>query len=223
MKSSRFWKYSVFIIVFLGIGFIGVASYRHSSPTNEEPRINVAKYLALSKGCEELSKAQIKAYEEDTLVKSETFDKYKVAVYEGSLAMFNREISLGKAKEFPTRINEELDFTGINFAGKYSLVSVGMTGWGENYFLVDRTNGKAVPFPFQVMHLGIRKDSSLLVINPKDLVFSGLENLESTCMSTGNLDEYYVNLRPYYYVFDGTTFVQLGNAAKVNTFWEGVF
>ena len=93
--------------------------------------------------CFDSALEQLRAYNTDPLADI-TFDKYKVPVYTGSLVMLNLKTSSKQIVNFKTEINEQLASTGINFAGKYTLVSVGMTGWGLNYFLIDRTTGKGI-------------------------------------------------------------------------------
>ena len=199
-------KEKKFLLLIAGVSLLigGFVVYHHSHT------------ISPNKDCLEASEAQIGAYREDKLTSVETFDKYKVPVYTGSLAMLNMDTSPKEARMFVTSINNQLSATGINFASRYSLVSVGMTGWGQNYFLVDRITGKTIPVAFKITYLESRKDSSLLIINPKDMVF---KNIDDICHTTGG-DDYYVDLRPYYYLWNGIDFIPLGDKAPINPFWQ---
>ncbi len=179
----------------------------------------------LKNNCYVAHKAQEEAYNADKLLTTETFDKYKISEFNGELAQLDLDTSSREAKMFRTWINAKIDAEGVNFAGHYSLVYVGMTGWGLNYFLVDRITGKGIPVPYQIRYVKTQKDSSLLVINPKDLIYSDVGVYPDTdCeSSTGNMGEYYTDLRPYYYNWNGSEFVQLGNPAMINPFWKENF
>lgn len=125
------------------------------------------------------------------------FNQYRVTLYKDDLLSLNTEISTKEAVMFRTAINEKLSQTGINFAGKYSLVYVGMTGWGQNYFLVDRTNGKAMSVLFSIDEIDTKSDSSLL--------------------------KFTFDNKTYKYSWSGNEFIQLGNPAPINPFWKEYF
>lgn len=176
--------------------------------------------------CGEDYRVQSEAYNKDKLASTETFEKYKVPIYAGKLTDLNLKISSKEATLFRTLINANIDTKGINFAGHYSIVYVGMTGWGLNYFLVDRITGKGMPVPSQIRYLKTLPGSSLLIINPKDLIYSDVvDDPMAKCGEggTGNHGEYYSDLRPYYYNWDGTKFIPLGNEANINPFWKEYF
>ncbi len=206
-------------LTFLAIGFIlQLSAYFFVPIKDNDLKINSNPQAT---SCSKAMKIQVEAYNEDKLSSTETFDKYRVDVYNGPLAMLNPEISSSGAKNFKTIINQELSKIDINFGGKYSIVSVGMTGWGDSYFLVDRTNGKGIIFPYRITYFNSRKDSSLLIINPKYMLVNNndVDYPEYACSNTGGPD-YYVDLRPYYYSWDGDSFHQIGNSAPVNKFWK---
>ena len=174
--------------------------------------------------CRDSALAQLEAYNTDPLATTTTFDKYRVPLYSGPLAMLNTKTSSKQVINFKTMIDDQLKSTDINFAGKYSLVYVGMTGWGANYFLVDRTNGKGIIFPYLINALDTQKNSSLLMINPKSIVFAQTDDPEDQfcgpTISNIQVEQHGVDLRPHYYVWNGTTFQNLGVSAPVNQFWK---
>lgn len=188
--------------------------------------IGYSKYQINENECYGATKAQNEAYEGDVLSTTETFDKYKISEFNGELAQLDLDASSREAKMFRTWINAKIDAEGINFAGHYSLVYVGMTGWGLNYFLVDRITGKGIPVPFLIGYIMTKPNSSLLIINSKDQVYSDISyDSEFACEHslTGNYTESDSDLRPYYYNWDGSEFIQLGNPATINPFWKGYF
>jgi hypothetical protein len=187
--------------------------------------IGYSKYYPVKNECYKAVKAQNEAYKADRLAETETFDKYKVPIYTGKLAMLNMDTSPKEVKMFKTTINGSIEAEGVNFAGHYSLVYVGMTGWGLNYFLVDRITGKGVPVPFLIGYVRTQPNSSLLVINPKDLVYSESYDPEFACVHsvTGNFTESDADLRPYYYNWNGSEFIQIGEPATPNPFWKEGF
>lgn len=204
----------LYLPIIILVGISGFILYYH-------PKISTKQQIPL-KACGEAYRLQSEAYVTDKLADTETFEKYKASVYTGKLANINLKTSSEEARSFRTWINANISAEGINFAGHYSIVYVGMTGWGMNYFLVDRINGKGVPVPFQIRYLKTLPDSSLLIINPKNLIYSDTE-FECGEESTGNNGEYYSDLRPYYYNWDGAKFVPLGNEANINPFWKEYF
>ncbi len=175
--------------------------------------------------CSEAIQAQNEAYKADKLSTTETFEKYKVPVYTGKLADLNLKTSSEDAKMFRTWINAKIGAEGINFAGHYSMVYVGMTGWGDNYFLVDRITGKGIPVPFLIGYIKTQPNTSLLVINSKYQVYSDNYDPDFACEKsvTGNYTESDSDLRPYYYNWNGSEFIQLGNPASINPFWKSNF
>ncbi len=197
--------------IFIGVTFVIVLGFAYRQLNSQKNK------------CSEPSETQTKAYKQDKLLDTQTFDKYKVPVYAGKLSSLNLETSSKEAVMFRTWINAKIEEEGINFAGHYSIVYVGMTGWGQNFFLVDRITGKGIPVSFQIRYLRTQPDSSLLIINPKDLVYADGQNTDCNVTTDGNWGEFYTDLRPYYYNWNGSEFVELGNQAPVNPFWEGYF
>lgn len=208
-------KSSIVVGVFLVLFVVGLFFYNH-------PKVSIEQQNFLRQ-CAEATRVQNEAYKADTLATTETFYKYKVPVYTGSLSLLNMTTSSREAKKFVTVINDDLKSEGINFARHYTLVGVGMTGWGMNYFLIDRITGKGVPFLYGARYVDTRADSSLLIINSKEAVFEDMDDVD-LCGSTGTgYDDTYTDLRPYYYNWNGTAFIQLRNPAPINPFWTGYF
>lgn len=153
-----------------------------------------------------------------------TFSQYQVQEYSGPL--HGSDISSNPyARLFRTSISGALVSTGINFAGRYSIVSVGMTGWGDNYFIVDRTNGATLIFPYSATILSYRPDSALLIVNSKEellkIVSSDRDELGPLCYRY-SLQSRPVDDRPFYLRWTGTGFEQLapsGETLKPNPFW----
>jgi hypothetical protein len=133
--------------------------------------------------------------------------------------------SLRSARTFRTKLRESLDTTDVNFAGYFSIVSVPMTGWGPNYWVVDRRNGRAFEFPFRATYLAFRRSSSLLVMDPKDSIEAAKRGYppEHACANfgQGRLSE----LRPFYFVWNGRRFRQIAptDTAPRNSFWRDYF
>jgi hypothetical protein len=133
--------------------------------------------------------------------------------------------SLRSARTFRTKLREALDTTDVNFAGYFSIVSVPMTGWGPNYWIVDRRNGRAFEFPYRATYLAFRRSSSLLVMDPKDSIDAAKRGHppEHQCANLGQrrLSE----LRPFYFVWNGSQFSQLAPADTPprNSFWQEYF
>ena len=173
--------------------------------------------------CIDSALEQLRAYQDDPLAGT-TFNSYTVPVYTGPLAMLNLKTSSKQVTNFKTAINNQLSSTGINFAGKYTLLSIGMTGWGLNYFLINRSTGKGIVVPYLIETVDTQKDSTLLKINPKSKEMEQTNDPENqfcgpTASNAQSADEYSFQARPFYYIWDGTEFKSLGNSAPVNTFW----
>jgi hypothetical protein len=123
-------------------------------------------------------------------------------------------------REFQTRLGPELASRGINFAGHYTLVAVGMTGWGMNYWIVDRRNGRAREFPFRAAALEVDSLSSLIIMNPKDSIRALLtQGEEAGCFLN---QEKVSDLRPFYFQWKDDTLSLLAPrelTPPVNDFW----
>ncbi len=173
---------------------------------------------------------QLAYFENETLSGKFTFEKYKVL---DLLTSEPRDLDIKSsryANEFRTNIRLDLAEVGVNFAGHYSIVSVGMTGYpSSNYYLVDRANGKAYIFPYGTFQLDFRKDSNLIIMNPKQ-VFLGLiknsQGPEQYCDPRSSWRDNDVGARPFYFLWEDNHLKLLGPtdmAPPINDFWESWF
>lgn len=110
----------------------------------------------------------------EKLSRINTFDHYKLRdTFKGAYAALDIK-SNKTARAFRTNIAYQLKESGVNFAGKYAFVGVGMTGYGENHWIVDRTNGRAYTFPYLTDDLEFRLNSNLITVRPKASFFGYL-------------------------------------------------
>ncbi len=186
-------------------------SSTNSIAPGSTPEVQCAKELA-----------EQKAYLDQEVYSSQhSFDKYP-SYNEMQFA----PIRLGKnnsiyAKQFRTKINEQLDTIPVNFDGRYSIVSVGMTGWGQNHWIVDRKTGRAYEFPYHAMSLDFKKESNLIIMNSKENIRKLLgENPEAGCYYYNQ--EKVTDFRPFYFKWENANLELLAPTdirPAVNTFW----
>lgn len=176
--------------------------------------------------CLNATKEQVEYLKNEKLSEQFTFDKYQVTSLLNS-ALKNLDIDSNKyARMFKTRIREELEKNGINFAGHYSIVSVGMTGWGENYYIIDRNNGEAYTFPYWAYDLMFRKDSNLIILNPKDMIFREMRSMPDYIDNCGYKmaeSSPLVLHRPFYFIWENNELKLIGPfniKPLINKFWE---
>ncbi|OGG61667.1 hypothetical protein A3I46_03830 [Candidatus Kaiserbacteria bacterium RIFCSPLOWO2_02_FULL_54_13] len=181
------------------------------------------KTLSTDKNCSQAILAQEQAVNNDPLANAETFEKYPVT---NSLQMAPADLDIKSnsfAYEFRGVLMDKLSRVGVNFAGHYSIVYVGMTGWGANYFIVDRSNGKTYIFPYIATFLDFNKDSNLIRMNSKEDVLAWInEDVPDACMSTGTVGVYYTDARPFYFLWQNNELQQLGPGSStppMNPFW----
>lgn len=154
-----------------------------------------------------------------------TFNKYPALIFTGEEKKLDISNS-DSAKMFKTEIEYDLDNNSINFAGHYTIVRVGMTGWGENYWIVDRKTGKSFEFPYAAVFIDFKKDSNLIVINPKDQILKYMENSDNyldLCVGNIFVPKYY-ELRPSYVIWENDKITVVNNPnniqPKTNPFFE---
>ncbi len=172
--------------------------------------------------CERKVAAQKEALANDPLAKSETFAANPA---QESLRGAPAPVDVNSdryARAFRTRLREEVASHGVNFAGAYSLVSVGMTGWGDNWYIVDRRTGKVTRFPYFAAFLDFRKDSDLIVMNARERIEQAMrENDGPDCSFINQIE--FTSLRPVYFLWRDGKLKKIGPAhvveAPPNKFW----
>jgi hypothetical protein len=171
--------------------------------------------------CRRRMKEQLEAMSRDVLAGRETFEKHPARE---QLSGPPADVDLDSsryARAFRTRLREELAANGVNFAGAYSLVSVGMTGWGNNWYIVDRRTGEVTLFPWYAAFLDFRKDSNLLVMNPRDDIRKTLDEQEPDCHFLNQ--QLLTSLRSFYFLWQDGRLVLLGPTdlePPRNRFWD---
>lgn len=128
------------------------------------------------------------------------------------------------ARAFRTRVSAALDTTGINFAGAYSIVGVGMTGWGDNHWIIDRRTGRARELPYKAAYLEYSPRSSLLILNPRDSILKALRELTEPLNACAFIGPHRISeLRPIYFSWINDTLRQIAPTdlqPPENTFWR---
>jgi hypothetical protein len=102
-----------------------------------------------------------------TMEEYEKDSSYKeTEIYRGKLAPLD-ESSHSDARNYRTAINKGLK-EGINFAGKYTVVTVGCGTSCQTHYVVDRENGKVLDNIQSSVGAKFSADSRLLIINAPD-------------------------------------------------------
>lgn len=162
-----------------------------------------------------------------------TFDRYKTT---DELKMTPADLDVNSSKSarmFRTLIRQDLKDKGVNFAGHYTIASVGLTGWQESYWIVDRLNGKVYEFPYAPYALDFRNTSNLLIMDSRDIISNRLSAMkgkyDSPCI---NIDRYDINpseitdLRPFYFLWQNDELILLAPKTidpPVSRFWSEYF
>ena len=93
--------------------------------------------------------------------------QYKVGSnYQGNLAPLD-EASHADAKTYRTLLRKGME-EGVNFAGKYTVVSIGCGTSCQTHYVVDRETGKVLDKVQSSMGAKYNKDSRVLIVNPPD-------------------------------------------------------
>ena len=87
-------------------------------------------------------------------------------MFRGKLAPVDEE-SHTDARTFRTALREGLA-EGVNFAGKYTVVTIGCGTACQQHFVVDRENGKIIAKVEGSMGARYSPNSSILIVNPPD-------------------------------------------------------
>lgn len=120
--------------------------------------------------------------------------KYTVGEsYKGRLAPLD-ESSHADARTYRTMLREGLE-QGVNFAGKYTVVSIGCGTSCQQHYVVDRRSGKVLDKVEGSMGVRYSADSRLFIVNPPDSAVNYLDCAYCT---------------PEYYEFVDDTFRKLG-------------
>jgi hypothetical protein len=121
-------------------------------------------------------------------------------------------------------VRAALDTTGINFAGAYTIVSVGMTGWGDNHWIIDRRTGRAQELPYKAAYLGFSPRSLLLILNPRDSIRKALRELSEPLNACAFIGPHRTTeLRPIYFLWTNGALRQIAPTdlrAPRNSFWR---
>lgn len=158
-----------------------------------------------------------------------TFDKYPIT---DSLKLEPVDLDINSnrfAREFRTMIRQDLEEKGVNFAGHYSIVSVGLTGTGDNHYIVDRSNGKAYTFLYQPGMLDFKKDSNLIIMNPKSYYMKRLQEskaYDEYCDPRVYSEYADIGARSFYFLWKDNRLQLLGPTnikPPINTFWTWYF
>jgi hypothetical protein len=173
---------------------------------------------------------QIEYLNNEKLYNQFTFDKYKI---DTQLTKEPADLNINSNKTaslFRGSIQSELTKNGINFAGHYTIVSVGMTGWGEGYWIIDRINGQAYNFPYLATFIDFNKNSNLIVMNAKEAILNkikkGYDDFHYLCDAVELGGIYYNEIRPFYFLWQNNQLILLGQEdikPPINTFWEDYF
>ena len=195
------------------------ASPKQQAPTT--PSVTATADPAAEAECARKVAALKAALASDRLSETETFNRHRVKqTLRGTPADVDLE-SNRFAQLFRTRLRQELAQHGVNFAGVYSLVSVGMTGWGDNWYIVDRRDGKVTLFPYHASFLDFRKDSNLIVMNSKEEIEKAMRAQDVDCYFLNQ--EEFTSLRSFYFLWEEGQLRLIGPPQPqppANRFWS---
>jgi len=186
-----------------------------------------SKTYALIDACQAKLAEQSEYLTKEDFSKRITFDQFSIRENFTKKPADLDFLSVPSASAFRAKIGEELKRVGVNFAGHYSIVSVSVTDWGDNYWIVDRNNGKAYEFPYKATYLEFKKDSNLIIMDSKKSIEKGMETMDSAldvCAYIGPVRHY--DLRPFYFTWKESGTVQLEPqklTPPANTFWLEYF
>lgn len=184
----------------------------------------IEDYEELSSECTQAALIQRKYLEKEKLSEKYTFEKYPVNTVSAKNPADLDIESSRSARVFRGAVRGGLE-EGVNFAGRYSIVYVGMTGWGRNYWIVDRVNGKAYEFPYLGYEMDFRRDSNLIILDSKSIIKEAI-NDQGVCGSIGAQDIRTTDMKPFYFLWEGDALKLLGptdiNPVK-NPFWKEYF
>jgi len=106
----------------------------------------------------------------------ESFEKYRVSyIYSGQMSPINLK-SNRTARVYKTTISESYKQNGVNFAGHYSFVYWGCGSPCTGCAIIDVRTGKVYSGPDSGFGYNFKKDSRLLIVNPKDTISNSGQN-----------------------------------------------
>jgi hypothetical protein len=183
----------------------------------------VEKVISIDEQCAMDMTAQAHYLEDEKYFEQYSFDNYKVPSEKLEAVGYINDSPF--AREFKTRLTEEVASHGVNFARHYSLVSVGMTGWGNNFWIVNKKTGTAYEFPYYANSLEFEKGSNLIVMNSKESIQTLLEDQpEGGCYFLNQ--QKVTDLRPFYFKWENDSLTLLAPVdiePPINTFWIDYF
>jgi hypothetical protein len=242
-KEFNWWVAAILFVVVFGISYLSyslltpkssqdnnVPIQTEGTTETKEPGLWLENFETAHPDNECANKIvdQITYLKNEKLSDVYTFDKYKITnIQTTNLADLN-VYSNKHANEFRTRIREGMAYDGINFAGHYSLVNVPMTGWGNNYYIIDRETGSAYIFPYKPYSLEFQQNSNLLIMDSKENIWNSLK--ETSDFSDNCREIYswlwapvYYDLKPIYFLWQNNELIQLGPKdvkPAGNAFWN---
>jgi hypothetical protein len=177
--------------------------------------------------CAGALRRQLSDLRADTLSTTFTFGRYPARSMSAMRPAPLDPSSLRSAGTFRTKLREALDTAGINFAGHLAIVEVGMTGWGPNYWIVERRTGRVFEFPYKATYLDFTDSSTLMIMDSKDAIVRALRRMadyQEACSNIG--PRRHTDLRPFYFRWQNRRIEQLAPAGITpppNTFWKDYF
>jgi len=225
MIRERFINIIILVVIFI----IAVVT---NTIFTKETAVSVSNgEVKIDKECLEGYKKQKEYLDNETLSKEITFDKYKTSFFEPkSLADLDLDFSK-TARTFRTAVGDQLYKYGVDFDGKYTITSVGMTGWDGPVWIVDRTNGRAYEFPYH--HYGFslkfQKDSNLIIVNSREDLEEIHRTQECYYLNVETKDGEYLlgyDLITQYFLWEDNKLKYLGPEEykpSFNSFWDGYF
>ena len=220
----------VLLILVVSVSIKGFTNTRPELALIGDATSQPSQTKIVDKECANAVSVQDQYLENEKLSEKFTFEEYKIGnIFTTTPADLDINSNLF-AREFRTMLRRGLE-EGVNFAGHYSIVSVGMTGWGDNYWIIDRSNGKAYTFPYIGYGLDFRKDSNLIILDSKSVITQAFEEIKpygGVCYphGIGAQGIMYTDLRPFYFLWDNNNLKLLGPTEikpPINKFWVEYF
>jgi hypothetical protein len=183
--------------------------------------------LESTDACTRAVRDQLRDLHGDTLSARFTFYRYPARSAQPRRPAPLDLSSLESARTFRTKIREALEVAGVNFAGHYAIVEVGMTGWGPNYWIVDRRTGRAFEFPYLATYLDFADSSTLVIMDSKEAIMRALGQMADYRDACANMGaRRHMELRPFYFRWASDRLEQLapvGISPPLNAFWKDYF